>query len=136
MTVLAKTCLVCTKAEFDFIAAVYRNTQYLSIPSVSSVKIMLTGLLFWRAFCQPFKVTAYQWLPWRAPIGQWGPGFAPTGCVAHWCAIGHCVGIVAAPRGWFLPPMPIPPNPSIINTDGGKGQQKIPWNSAIRDRGS
>ena len=38
MTVLAKTCLVCTKTEFNFIAAAYRHTQYLSIPSVSSVK--------------------------------------------------------------------------------------------------
>ena len=38
MTVLAKTHLVRTKTEFNFIAAVYRHTQYLSIPSVSSVK--------------------------------------------------------------------------------------------------
>ena len=30
------------------------------------------------------------------PIGQWGPVFAPTGYVAHWCVIGHCVGIMAA----------------------------------------
>ena len=38
VTVLAKTRLVHTKTEFNFIAAVYRHTQYLSIPSVSSVK--------------------------------------------------------------------------------------------------
>ena len=38
VTVLAKTGLVCTKTEFNFIATVYRHTQYLSIPSVSSVK--------------------------------------------------------------------------------------------------
>ena len=37
-TVLAKTRHVCTKTEFNFIAAVYRHTQYLSIPSVSSAK--------------------------------------------------------------------------------------------------
>ena len=38
VTVLAKTRYVRTKTEFNFIAAVYRHTQYLSIPSVSSVK--------------------------------------------------------------------------------------------------
>ena len=35
VTVLAKTRHVRTKTEFNFIAAVYRHTQYLSIPSVS-----------------------------------------------------------------------------------------------------
>ena len=34
--------------------------------------------------------------PMEGPIGQWGPVFAPTGCVAHWCVIGHCVGILVA----------------------------------------
>ena len=38
VTVLAKTRLVRTKTEFNFITTVYRHTQYLSIPSVSSVK--------------------------------------------------------------------------------------------------
>ena len=38
VTVLAKTRLVRTKTKFKFIAAVYRHTQYLSIPSVSSAK--------------------------------------------------------------------------------------------------
>ena len=38
VTVLAKTHLVSTKTEFNFITTVYRHTQYLSIPSVSSVK--------------------------------------------------------------------------------------------------
>ena len=38
VTVLAKTHHVRTKTEFNFIAAVYRHTQYLSIPSVSSAK--------------------------------------------------------------------------------------------------
>ena len=38
--VLAKTPIVRTKTEFNnyFIATVYRHTQYLSIPSVPSVK--------------------------------------------------------------------------------------------------
>ena len=38
VTVSAKTRHVRTKTEFNFIAAVYRHTQYLSIPTVSSVK--------------------------------------------------------------------------------------------------
>ena len=38
MTVLPKTHIVHTKIEFNFIAAVYRHTQHLSIPSVSSAK--------------------------------------------------------------------------------------------------
>ena len=38
VTVLAKTHLVRSKTEFNFIAEVYRHTQYLSITSVSSVK--------------------------------------------------------------------------------------------------
>ena len=63
---------------------------------------MLTDLLFSRAFCRPSRVTAGTMGPmgdpWRVPIGQWGPVFAPTGCVAHWCVIGHCVGIMAAHR--------------------------------------
>ena len=38
VTILAKTHLVCTETEFNSIAAAYRHTQYLSIPSVSSVR--------------------------------------------------------------------------------------------------
>ena len=62
------------------------------------------------------------------PIGQWGPVFAPTGCVAHWCVIGHCVGAMAAhgvPLGVVfatsLPPHP-PPLSSILmaERDGKK----------------
>ena len=46
VTVWANSCIVCTTTEFNFIATVYRHTQYLYIPSVLSIKIMLTGLLF------------------------------------------------------------------------------------------
>ena len=38
VTVLAKTRHVRTETEFNFIAVVYRHTQYLSISSVSSIK--------------------------------------------------------------------------------------------------
>ena len=56
--------------------------------------------------------------PMGVPIGQWGPIFAPTGYVAHWCVIVHCVGIMAAhgvSLGWFLPPS-IPPHPAAHPT--------------------
>ena len=109
---------------------------------------MLTGLLSLRAFCWPYKVMEQEH-PWRVPIGQWGPGFAPTDYVAHWWVIGHCVGIMAA-HGMSqarvfvtshhtssrpTPPCPVahPNHPSIINNDSRKGWQKIPWISAIRD---
>ena len=95
MTVLAKTDLVRTKTEFNFIAANYRHTQYLSIPSVSSVKCYLVYFSEGHS-ADPPKSRLEQWHTWRVPIGQWGPGFAPTGYVAHWCVIGHCVGIMAA----------------------------------------
>ena len=57
---------------------------------------MLTGLLFSKAFSNPPESRLEQWDPWRTPIGQWGPVSAPTGCMAHWIIIGHCVGIMAA----------------------------------------
>ena len=38
VAVLAKTHIVRTKTEFNSIATVHRHTQYLSIPSISSVK--------------------------------------------------------------------------------------------------
>ena len=109
---------------------------------------MLTGLLFSRAFADPPESQLKQWDPWRMPIGQWGPVFAPTGYVAHRCVIGHCVVVMAAHGvslgvvvATSLPPSPptysrltpphpnpptIPHTPSIVNTDGRKGQQKIP----------
>ena len=94
---LSKTRLVCTKTEFNFIAAVYRHT---SIPSVSSVKFLLVCFSQGH-FADPPVSRLEQWNPWKAPIGQWRPVFALTGCVAHWCVIGHCVGIMAA-RGVSL----------------------------------
>ena len=41
---------------------------------------MLTGL---GHFANPPESRLKQWDPWRVPIEQWGPVFAPTGCVAH-----------------------------------------------------
>ena len=95
VTVLAKTCLVRTETEFNFIAAAYRHTQYLSIPSVSSVKCLLVCFSQGH-FANPPKSRLEQWHPWRAPIGQWKPGFAPIDYEAHWSVIGHCVGIMSS----------------------------------------
>ena len=132
MTVLAKTRHVRTKTEFNFIAAVYRHTQYLSIPSVSNVKCQLVCFSQGH-FADPPESWLEQWDPWRAPIGQWGPVSAPTDCVAHWSVIGHCVGVMDAHgvslKVVFASSLPTHPSsshptPSIIYTDGRKGRQK------------
>ena len=34
-------------------------------------------------------------VPMGVAIRQWGPGFASTDCGAHYCIIGHCVGVMA-----------------------------------------
>ena len=87
-------------------------------------------------FADPPKSQLEQWHPWRAPIGQWGPGFASTDYVAHYRVIGHCVDVMAAYGVSQImvfstthPPQPhhpVPPQPSIINTDGTKKWQKVP----------
>ena len=80
----------------------------------------------------------------EGPVGQWGPGFAPTDNGADCCVISHSVSAMAAhgcPKWWFLLPptpphptlpLPIPPHPalppipptsSIINTDSRKGRK-------------
>ena len=116
---------------------------------------ILTDLLFSRAFCQPYRVTAGTMGPmgecqldsgdlYLLPLAVWPAGVLLATVWASWQLMG-------CPYGWFLPPptppippLPVPPHPnpptisptpSIINTDGRKGRQKIPWNSAIRDRG-
>ena len=150
MTVLAKTRIVHTRTEFNFIAAVDRHTQYLSISSVSSVKCQ--QVCFYEGhFVNPPNSWLEQWHPWRVPFGQWGPGLA---CSADymWPTIVSLATVwvpwllMGCPKQWFLPPHlphpiplhptlpPILPTPFIINTDGRKGQQEIQWNSAIRDR--
>ena len=56
---------------------------------------MLTGLLFSKAFTNPPKSLLEQWHPWRVSIGPWGTEFVPTDYAAHYCVIGHGVGIIA-----------------------------------------
>ena len=108
---------------------------------------MLTGLLFSRAFCQPSRVTAGTMGPMENTNGTHGEHQLDSGdlylfplTVAHWCAIGHCVGVMAAhgvSQGVVFAtshpthlspshptPLPIPPTPSIINTDSRKRWQK------------
>ena len=66
-------------------------------------------------------------------MGQWEPGFAPTDFVAHWCVVGHRVGIMAAHGvsqmevfSTFHPiPSPIPPTPSISKKIGYNENQYI-----------
>ena len=81
--------------------------------------------------------------PMEGANGQWGPVFAPTGCVAHWCVIGHCVGVMAA-HGVSLGvvfatslPTHLPPLLSILmaERDGKKylviqpsGTEKVSYN--------
>ena len=45
VTVLAKTNHVHTKTEFNFIAAVYRHTQYLSIPVYQVLNVNWSAFL-------------------------------------------------------------------------------------------
>ena len=134
-------CFVYTKTEFNFTATVDRHTQYLSIPSVSSV-----SLLLWRAFCPLSKWRLEQWHPCKVPIRQWGPGLAPTDDVSHYCVIGQCVGVMVAHRVSQMvvffashPAHPTPPHhPShplpLLSILTAERMAKMPWNSAIRDR--
>ena len=63
MTVLAKTGLVRTKTEFNFIAAVYRHTQYLSIPSNQVLNVN------WSTFLKVILPT----LQTESRLEQWHP---------------------------------------------------------------
>ena len=143
MTVLTKTRIVRTKTEFNFIGTVYKLTNTLNIYPLN---------VNWCAFLKGILLTL-QSPGWNNGIHggcQLGSGdLPPTSYVAHWCVIGHCVGIMVAygmsqirvfvtshhipsqpnPTPPTLPPIPL--TPSISNTDGWKGKQWIPWNSAI-----
>ena len=55
VTVWAKTHIVCTKTEFNYIAIIYRHTQYLSIPSVSVLNVNWSAFL--KGILLTFKVT-------------------------------------------------------------------------------
>ena len=98
---------------------------------------MLSGL---QHFANPPEWRLEQWDSWRVPIGQWGPVFAPTDYVAHFCIIGHCVGIMAA-HGVFIgvvfatsyPTTPtLPPLLSILTAERDcKKYLKIqPWEAS------
>ena len=130
MTVLAKIHIVHTKTEFNFIAAVDRHTQYI-----------------WSTFVQGILPTlqSYSWNNGTHGERQLGTGdlnllpltMGPLLC--HWSLCGCHDCSWGVPNGGFchLPPhpnLPIPSTSSIINTDSRKGRQKIPSNSAIRDR--
>ena len=132
MTVLAKTRIVCTKTEFNFIATVYRYTQYLSIPSVSNVK--------WSTFPKGILPTllGHSWNNGTHGGYQVGSGvlyllpltMRPTSVLlatvwASWLLMG------CSKQGFLATPTPPHPatnstHPSIINTDSGKEWQILP----------
>ena len=143
VTVLAKTGLVRTKTEFNFIATVYRHSQYLYPSPVYQVLNVN-----WSTFLKDILPTL-QSHSWNnsthggcqlgngdldlLPLFMWPIGVSLTTVWVSWLLMG-------VPNESFchLPshpvPPPIPPTPSIINTDSRKGRQEIPCNSAIRDR--
>ena len=109
VTVLAKTGLVRTKTEFNFIASVYRHTQYLSIPSVSSVKCYILPTLQSHSWNngthggRQLAVGIWIYFHWLC-----GP------LVCHWPLCGHHGCSWSVPRGGFchFSPHPTPPHPS------------------------
>ena len=116
MTVLAKTGLVRTKTEFNFIATVYRHTQYLSIPSVSVLNVnwftFLKGILLtlqshsWNngtlGGCQLGSGDLY-----LLPLAMWSTGVSLATVWASWL-------LMECSKGWFLSPStpPTPPCPT------------------------
>ena len=64
MTVLAKTCIVCTKTEFNFIDAAYRHTHYLSTPVYQVLNVN------WSAFLKGILLTllSHGWNNGTAPM--------------------------------------------------------------------
>ena len=74
MTIQAKTCIVCTKTEFNFIATDTLNIYPSPVYHVLNVN--------WSAFSEghfanPPKSWLKQWNQWRASIGQWDLGLLP-----------------------------------------------------------
>ena len=131
VTVSAKTCIVCTKSEFNFIPIIYRHTHIY--PSLMYQVLNVNWSTFLKGILPTLQ--SHGWNNGthggQQVIGQWEPGFAPTGYEAHYCVIGHCVGVIAAlgvsqmvvfatslPTHPTPLPAPIPPTPSIINFDG------------------
>ena len=99
VTVLAKTCHVRTKTEFNFIAAV--QTHSISIHPHCIKCQMLTGLLFSRAFCRPSRVTAETMGPME------GANWTVRTCIcSHWlCGLLECYWPLCGCYGcsWSVP---------------------------------
>ena len=83
------------KLNSILLPTVDRHTQYLSITSLSSIKCLVFCFCEGH-FADPPNSWLKQWHQWRVPIEQWGPGFALTDYGAHYCVIGHCVGVMVA----------------------------------------
>ena len=122
MTVLAKTGLVRTKTEFNFIAAVYRHTQYLSIPVYQVLNVN------WSTFLKGILSTL-QSHGWNngihggcqlgsgdldlLPLAMWPTGVSLATVWVSWL-------LMECPKGGFCylppthPPLPVPPHPPSL----------------------
>ena len=122
VTVLAKTRIVCTRNEFNFIATVESRTHSISIHPQCIKCWMLTGLpAFVKGIlptlqshgCNKGIYGGRQLEHWVGlPLTMW-PTLVSLAIVwASWLLMGR-------PKRWFLPPLtppPIPPTPLLSNT--------------------
>ena len=114
MSVLAKTHIVCTKTEFNFITTVDRHTQYLYPSPVYQVLNVN-----WSAFVKGILPTlqSHGWNNgthggcqldsgdlYLLPLAVWPTGVLLATVWASWLLMG-------CPKRWFLPP-PSPPRPT------------------------
>ena len=114
MTVLAKTCIVCTKTEINFIAPVDRHT--LNIYPSPVYQVLNVS---WSAFVKGILPTlqSHSWNNgthgrhqldsgdlYLLPLAVWPTGVLLATVWVSWL-------LMECPKGWFLPP-PTPPTPS------------------------
>ena len=150
VTVLAKTRIVRTNIEFNFIATVYRDTQYLSIISVSSDECWLVYFSE-QHFANPPKSRLEHGTHGRRQLGSgdlyllprtiWPTGMSLVTMWVSWLLI-RCPKwrFYWLPSHQLTPPHPSPPCPTPFHPTAHpthplyyqywrqKGTAKIPWN--------
>ena len=132
LSYIAKTHIVHTKTEFNFIVTAYRHTQVLNVNW--SAFLMIKSILL--------TLQSHGWyngIHGGCQLGSGDQSLLPlTICgplVCHWPLCGHHGCSLGVPNRGFchlplhpVPPHPtlppIPPTPSISNTDGRNWQQK------------
>ena len=150
MWVWAKTCIVWAKTEFNFIATVIDTLNNYPSPVYQVLNVNLSAFL--KGILQTLQ--SYRWNNGThgghqlgnvdlglLSLNMWSTCVSFTTVWVSWLLMG------CPKQGFFPPPAlpnppiphqltspPIPPTPSISNTDGRKGWQKIPLSSAISDR--